>query len=164
MVLILSSVSLCGQNDSHVSLKNTPIYEGEIGRQVAILEIDYPEIAAGFSTVFPAASNPLWLKEGNSLYVYFLNMDKKVTAVFSDKGRMSYSIAVLNLADIPEFFIHKIKKEYPFFSFFSGKQIQAGGYTAYELIIENGNEFIALSTTDENEIVVTGRMRKRAKV
>ena len=174
MMLILLSLSISAatiirkgnepcyniQSNDSIIQKGTPVYEGNENHKIAILEIDYPKVAHNFVTAFPGTSNQLWIKEGKNLFVYFSNNGNKVSAVFTINGRMSYAISIIGLSGVLEGIKNKIKKEYHSFSFFSAKKIQANGYTAYELVFENCHEFITISTTDDNEIVLTKKMLK----
>lgn len=161
MIVILLTLSLFASVTADtVSEKGTPVYEGNKDHQVAILEVDYQQISVNFSKTFPSAKQQLWLKEGSHLFVYFLSEGNKVSAVFTVKGKMNYAVSVIGMADVPENILAHIKNDYPLFSFLHANKIQAGGYTAYELMLENCCEFITISSTDDEEIVLTKKMLK----
>lgn len=170
MLLLLSSLSLSAgvssmylhekDADETAVEKRTPVYEGDIDHQVGILEEDYPELAARFAKDYPDASGQLWIKENRSLFVYFINNGFKVSAVYTSKGSMLYAVSLIDSTAVPDQMWQQIKKDYPSFLFFNARKIEAGGSIMYELVFENNEAYIVLSTTDNNEIVLTNKLRK----
>jgi len=138
----------------------TPVYEGSTSRQVAILEKDYPKVAANFSIDFPKATNQLWIKAGRSLYVYFIQDDAKVTAIYTAKGQINYTVSTISETGVPETLLLKIKNDYPHFTFIGAKKAMSGGYASYELLFENCHEYLQICSTDDNEIGRTNRILK----
>jgi len=132
--------------------KGTPVYLGDQNYEISTLEKDFPKAALRFETLYPLAQSPLWIKEGNSLHVYFQEKGNKVSALFTIKGNMIYAITDLNAAAIPEKIKQAIKQDYFTCAVFSAKQIKAGINTAYQVILDNCTEYISIQT-DEEEIV-----------
>ncbi len=106
-----------------------------------------PTIVTTFSTLFPNATEPKWYEKDSYHFVSFLNKDRKATACFSPKGKMSYAITECRMENLPEAFSKKIQKEYADYRLFHATEIQAYGQTAYQAIMENASEFITLKYT-----------------
>jgi hypothetical protein len=122
----------------------TPVYSKSKTDTTGILEIDYPGAAANFAAVFPLATNQVWIREAGSLYVSFTREGKKVSAVFTPQGAMSYSIAFIRLADIPVEIIEKIKTSYGGYSIVSAKEITIDDNTIYQVLLETLFEYIVI--------------------
>ena len=132
--------------------KGTPVYLGDQNYEISTLETDFPKAALRFTKLYPLAQSPLWIKEGNSLHVYFQENGNKISALFTIKGNMIYAITDLNAAAIPEKIKQAINQDYFTCTVFSAKHIKAGINTAYQVILDNCTEFISIHT-DEEEIV-----------
>lgn len=139
---------------------STPVYESGSKRQLAVLESAFPGIAANFSTIFPLASKPLWIKEGREMFVYFVFRGLKGTAVFSSKGQMKYAVYSINPLELPKPIQEKVNTDYRLYSFMSAKKILAGIYTAFEVIVENCHEYITISTTDDDSSIAIDIVQK----
>jgi hypothetical protein len=139
--------------------KSKPVYPGGKNYEVVILEVDFPKVAAKFSSLYPAAQSPLWIKEGKSLFVYFQNRGYKVSAVFSQDGNMNYDITHLTASGIPENIRRKLQASYSSSSIFNVKQIKTANDMIYEIVLEGPGEYILLHT-DEEEILSTDKIGK----
>jgi hypothetical protein len=132
---------------------------GDKNYEVVMLEADFPKVAAGFSSLYPAAQSPLWIKEGKSLFVYFQNKGNKVSAVFSTEGNMNYSVTHLNASGLPERIKKNLRSVCSSCSVFNVKQIQTANDMIYEVVLESSSEYIIIHA-DEEEIVTTEKIRK----
>lgn len=141
--------------------RQTPVYT-EVGHEVqCMLESAYPGVAQKFTRLFPGASDQLWIKEGRTLYVYFLNNKSKMSAVFSLQGQMAYAIANLELSVVPAIVVAQVRKAYKAYSLFNVKEIITGDTKIYELVLENSEEYRVVQLTD-TEMMETDKIKKKA--
>ena len=138
----------------------TPIYLGDSNHMIGMLESDFPKVADRFAAMFPSAISPLWIKERTNLFVYFRNKTTRTLAVFTRDGKMSYAVANLDVASVPERLLGKVIRDYDECAIFNARQVRAGDNTAYELVLDNKNEYIVLYT-DEEEIVGESKISKQ---
>jgi hypothetical protein len=136
----------------------TSVYLGDKNHQVVILESNFPKVARKFADKFPASTKPLWIKEGATLFAYFLNSGKRAAAAFSSGGYMNYSITNLDISSVPENLKEKIKAEYKAYSIFCAKEIINGEDKLYEMVLENDTEFRVVQIasdkiTETNKII-----------
>lgn len=137
----------------------TPVYSKLKTDTIGILEIDYPEVAARFAAVFPLAGNQVWIKEAGSLYVSFIRKGKKVSAVFTPGGSMSYAIASIRSADIPGGLAEKIKTGYSGYSIVNAKEITVDANTIYQVLLETLFEYVIIRFSND-EMEETERVKK----
>lgn len=142
-----------------VPVKNTPVYEGSKNNQVAVLEIDFPEVAATFSKMYHTAQSPLWFKDGKYLHVYFQQDGSKVRAALTLKGGLVYAITYLNTSHLPEKIGEAIFDAYSSYSVSHAKQIKTTNSTVYHVLLENNSGFITI-LADDDEVIEIKRMRK----
>ncbi|MGZ8541821.1 MAG: hypothetical protein ACXWV6_14295 [Chitinophagaceae bacterium] len=137
----------------------TPVYSKLKTDTIGILEIDYPGVAGRFAVVFPLAGNQVWIKEAGSLYVSFIWEGKKVSAVFTPGGAMSYSIAFIRSADIPAGIAEKIKSGYSGYSIANTKEITVDSNTIYQVLLETLFEYVIVRISND-EMEETERVKK----
>jgi len=75
-----------------IVVKATPVYKDNKNNQVAVLETDFPNVAANFSKLYSSAQSPLWFKNSKTLDVYFKNGNGSVFAAFSFNGDFRFAI------------------------------------------------------------------------
>jgi len=127
--------------------------------ETAILKIAFPKVAARFASKFPDAASPLWIKKDRLLFVYFVSNGQKASAVFTPRGHLNYSNAVLNASAIPEIAKRRISEEYSSFSIIHVRQITTDGISAYQVILENCASYVVIHSTEE-EIVAIDKVNK----
>jgi hypothetical protein len=147
------------QDAAVIKESSTPVYSSGKKDIIGILELNYPKVARKFAGIFPSATNILWIKEGKDLFAYFFNHGNKVTAIFTPRGHMNYSLSYLKTADLPLDIVRKIKTDYVRYSIFDVKAVAAGMNTVYQIGLENACEYIVVLFF-ENEMEEIERVKK----
>ncbi len=141
-------------------VNGTPVYEGNINNQIAILETDFPKVAAAFSKMYCSAQSQVWFKSDKALHVSFKIGGNKIRAVLTLKGNLIYAIADLNTQAMPELISKAIQHKYPFFFVADVKQIAMADMIVYRVILESNNAFITVQA-DEEGVLEIKKMRKQ---
>lgn len=142
------------QNMPHKSRPNYSIFEEDTVMSMNLL---YPRVARRFATLFPDATDQVWIRETGVLYVSFSHRRKKTSAVFTPEGKMNYSIAHLAVSDLPSDIVQKIRSIYPADSIFSIKEVTVDSANLFEIILQNIQQFTVLS-------IFQGELREVKKV
>jgi uncharacterized protein YxeA len=175
LVMILLTVSLFSQEykwnnkEPFIAKQNartelatdTALYADAKPRVTDNIEVNYPRAAKKFALLFPGATDLRWTKEENALFAWFNSKGHKAYAVFTLQGKMNYAVTYLEPTDLPKNIARKITNEYRAYAVFNVKQVLISGYTVYQVILENEQEFIHVQAagTDIEEI---DRLRKVA--
>jgi hypothetical protein len=114
---------------------------------LAELKKNYPLVYDHLFHEFKYAGSLHYSVEGNVLLISFINNSQKILAVYSTAGEFKHSIADVGLA-IPPAITEQLKKEYPDFSIYYGREIRTNNKNMYEVIIENKYEYRLINFLD----------------
>lgn len=107
---------------------------------LAELKKNYPLVYNHLVHEFKYAASLHYSVEDNVLLISFTNNSQKILTVYSTAGEFKHSITDVGLA-IPTAITEQLKKEYPGFSIYYGREIRANNKNMYEVIIENKYEY-----------------------
>jgi hypothetical protein len=105
------------------------------------VEKNYEKAARQFKSRFSGAVNPLWTKEGETLFVSFTQDGRKHHAVFSTGGKLKYALACLNVTALPDEAKEIIGYDYSAYRITSVKEVTTALATGYEVLLENNQEY-----------------------
>ena len=142
-----------------IVVKATPVYKDNKNNQVAVLETDFPNVAANFSKLYSSAQSPLWFKNSKTLDVYFKNGNGSVFAAFSFNGDFKFAITDLNKNGLPPKMAEQIQYTYPSYSIEIVKEIKTKDITVYRVTLENSKGFITIQA-DEEGLIEIERLQK----
>ncbi len=117
------------------------------GDSLAELKKNYPLVYNHLVHEFKQATSLNYSVEGNVLLISFTNNSQKTLTVYSTEGEFRHSISDIGLA-IPPSITEQLKKEYPDFSVYYGREIRANNKNMYEVIIENKHEYRLVNFID----------------
>lgn len=115
-----------------------------------------------FSTLFPGADSGKWSETDHIFQVSFLNNGRKSRASFNENGTMNYAITDCSEDQLPGILTKFIKANYDGYTLFNMVKINAYNTTAYQVILENADEYITIKSTNEG-VEETGHVRKILK-
>lgn len=118
-----------------------------------------PKAAARFKARFPGAQSPVWTQKEGYLFVNFILNGQKASAVFTERGRIMYSIISLHQTGFPEIIKDEINETYPSYSVIYAKRITRGYDTVYEVILENCSDYVIIHSGEE-EITAIDKLKK----
>lgn len=115
---------------------------------LTLLKVNYPAVYRKLIKAYNNAENLKYLVEGKVLYASFNINRHKVSAVFSLRGYIRYSIANLG-SELPKQITQKLKIEYPAYTIFFGREIKINNETLYQVIIEDSYEYRVINFMNE---------------
>lgn len=131
------------------STDSTPVYSADYSRKIAILEADYPKVNQSFRFYFPETEIPMWIKNQNTLFVYFLMRGSRYMACFSEEGALLYSIGDFEKGQYPKNISKLLLSHYNNFSINHIKTIKTIETQFLEILLENKEEYIILHVIQE---------------
>ncbi|MEO6705791.1 MAG: hypothetical protein ABIN04_08090 [Ginsengibacter sp.] len=113
------------------------------------ISTDYPNLIKRFSHSFQDAGNQQWTETDNYLFVSFINKGKKARACFTKEGTMNYVITDCDPEQLPASLQQRVKTDYPGYSIFNAKEVNAYNTTTHQVILEDADRFITIISTNE---------------
>jgi hypothetical protein len=125
---------------------------------LAELKKNYPLVYNHLVLEFKSAASFNYSVEGNVVLISFTNNSQKILAVYSTEGEFRHSITDIGLA-IPNPITEQLKKEYPDFSIYYGREIRVNDKNMYQVVIENKYEYRLINFIDA-EMEEVKRLKK----
>jgi hypothetical protein len=137
----------CGYSFIAADLAVQVITASVTGDSLLQLQKNYPPVYRHLLHEFKNATSLHYSVEGNLLLISFTSNNQKILTVYSTSGEFRHSIADIGLA-LPRMITEQLKKEYPAYSVYYGKEIRADNKNMYQVVIENKQEFRLINFLD----------------
>ena len=111
------------------------------------LQKNYPVVYKHLLHEFKNVSSLFYTVKGNILFISFVNGNHKIFTVYSVNGEFSHSIADLGL-ELPNTVSEQIRKQYPAYAVYYGKEIRTNEKNTYQVVIENKYEYRLINLLD----------------
>lgn len=112
-----------------------------------LLQKNYPVVYKNLLQEFNKVESLNYTVKKEELHISFSRNKNNVFTVYSTDGKFKCSIENMGLA-LPADISEQLKKHYPAYSVFFGKNIKVNNKTMYEVIIENENEYRVINFYD----------------
>ena len=112
-----------------------------------LLQKNYPVVYKNLLQEFNKVESLNYTLKGDELHISFSKNKNNVFTVYSIDGKFKCSIENMGLA-LPTDITEQLKKHYPAYSIFNGKNIKINNKTMYEVIIETENEYRVINFYD----------------
>jgi hypothetical protein len=122
------------------------------------LQKNYPPVYQHLIHEFKNAALVHYAVERDLLLISFTCDNHKILSVYTATGEFRHSIADIGLA-LPHTITEQLKKEYPAFTVYYGREIRANNKNMYQVVIENKYEYRLINFLDA-EIEEVKRLKK----
>lgn len=112
-----------------------------------LLQKNYPAVYKNLLVQFNKVESLNYTVKEDELHISFSKDKNNVFTVYSIDGKFKCSIENMGLA-LPTNITEQLKKHYPAYSVFNGKNIRVNNKTMYEVIIENETEYRVINFYD----------------
>ncbi|MEP7376422.1 MAG: hypothetical protein ABI675_23695 [Chitinophagaceae bacterium] len=123
-----------------------------------LLQKNYPAVYNHLLREFKNATSLYYSADENILLISFTSNHHKILTVYSTNGEFRHSIAEIG-TELPGMIAEQLKKEYPAYSVYYGKEIRTNNKNIYQVVIENDYEYRLVNFLD-SEMEEVKRLKK----
>lgn len=122
------------------------------------LQKNYPPVYNHLINEFKKVSSLRYSVKGNTLFISFTKNKHKILTTYSVNGEFRHSITDIGTA-LPGMITEQVKKEYPGYSVYYGKEVKANNKTSFQVVIKNKYEYRLINFFD-TEMEEVKRIKK----
>jgi hypothetical protein len=154
----LNSTTPSGYSCITVDRAKPPMVPFIIRDSLLRLQKNYPAVYNHLVQEFKNATSLCYSVDGNILLISFTSNHHKILTVYSTSGEFRHSVADIGTA-LPVMITEQLKKEYPAYSVYYGKEIRTNNKNIYQVVIENEYEYRLINFLDA-EMEEVKRLKK----